>query len=175
MARCRRAGGSRGPDRGSARYANPVPLLFTGQPVSLHREREYHLLPAGDSEAGEWRVVNDRSAFAGERKKKNQFSPPKEDPGIMNPAPEPVSASASKAGVFAGGPDSDLTGKTLGDFHVLRRLGQGGMGHVYLAEQLSLKRQVALKILKAELADSATSLQRFKAEAEAVARATHAN
>jgi serine/threonine protein kinase len=85
----------------------------------------------------------------------------------MIPAPEPVAA--------AGGTDADLTGKTLGDFHVLRRLGQGGMGHVYLAEQLSLKRQVALKILKAEQAGSATSLQRFKAEAEAVARATHAN
>src|SRR5262245_21030090 len=69
----------------------------------------------------------------------------------------------------------DLTGKTLGDFHVLRRLGQGGMGQVYLAEQISLKRKVALKLLKAELAGNSTSLQRFKAEAEAVARATHAN
>src|SRR5215467_5986773 len=69
----------------------------------------------------------------------------------------------------------DLTGKTLGDFQVLRRLGDGGMGHVYLAEQISLKRKVALKILKGELADSPASLKRFKAEAEAVARATHAN
>src|SRR6516225_6727410 len=71
--------------------------------------------------------------------------------------------------------DGDLTGKGLGDFHVLRRLGQGGMGQVYLAEQHSLKRKVALKILKAELACNETSLKRFKAEAEAVARITHAN
>ncbi len=70
---------------------------------------------------------------------------------------------------------ADLTGKTFGDFHVLRRLGQGGMGQVYLAEQISLKRKVALKILRPELAANSTSLQRFKAEAEAVARATHAN
>lgn len=72
-------------------------------------------------------------------------------------------------------PASDLSGKTLGDFHLLRRLGQGGMGQVYLAEQCSLKRKVALKILRVELAQNKTSLQRFKAEGEAVARATHAN
>jgi serine/threonine-protein kinase len=69
----------------------------------------------------------------------------------------------------------DLTGQTLADFHVLRRLGQGGMGQVYLAEQFSLKRKVALKILRAEMASDPTSLQRFKAEATAVAQATHAN
>jgi eukaryotic-like serine/threonine-protein kinase len=69
----------------------------------------------------------------------------------------------------------DLTGRTLGDFQVLRRLGEGGMGQVYLAEQISLKRKVALKLLKAELASNSTALQRFKLEATAVARATHAN
>src|SRR5262245_55426851 len=69
----------------------------------------------------------------------------------------------------------DLTGKNLGDFQVLRRLGQGGMGHVYLAEQISLKRKVALKLLRPELAGNDISLKRFKKEAEAVARATHAN
>jgi eukaryotic-like serine/threonine-protein kinase len=72
-------------------------------------------------------------------------------------------------------PEGDLSGKTLGDFRLLRRLGQGGMGQVYLAEQTSLRRPVALKILKSELAFDSTSLKRFKAEAEAVARATHAN
>src|SRR5436853_1803908 len=85
-------------------------------------------------------------------------------PGTPTPA---VPAAAS--------PTSDLTGKTLGDFHVLRRLGQGGMGQVYLAEQLSLKRKVALKIMRADLAANPTALKRFKAEAEAVARITHAN
>jgi serine/threonine-protein kinase len=63
----------------------------------------------------------------------------------------------------------------LGDFHVLRKLGQGGMGQVYLAEQISLKRKVALKILRPDLAANTQSLARFKLEAEAVARATHAN
>lgn len=87
--------------------------------------------------------------------------------------------NASKPGSVANavppGQSFDLTGKTLGDFHVLRRLGQGGMGQVYLAEQLSLKRKVALKIMRADLAANPTALKRFKAEAEAVARITHAN
>jgi serine/threonine protein kinase len=72
-------------------------------------------------------------------------------------------------------PSPDLTGTTLGDFHILRRLGQGGMGHVYLAEQLSLKRKVALKLLRPDVASNGTALQRFKAEAENLARLTHAN
>ena len=71
--------------------------------------------------------------------------------------------------------DPDFTGRILADFHLLRHLGQGGMGQVYLAEQISLKRKVALKILRPEMAADPTSLQRFKAEATAVAQATHAN
>jgi serine/threonine-protein kinase len=70
---------------------------------------------------------------------------------------------------------ADLSGRTLDDFHVLRRLGAGGMGQVYLAEQVSLKRRVALKILKSDLAADPKALQRFKREAESVARVTHAN
>jgi serine/threonine protein kinase len=72
-------------------------------------------------------------------------------------------------------PLPDLTGRTIGDFQVLRKLGQGGMGQVYLARQLSLKREVALKILRDDLAANKTALKRFQAEAEAVARLTHAN
>jgi serine/threonine-protein kinase len=69
----------------------------------------------------------------------------------------------------------DLTGRTLGDYYVLRRLGSGGMGEVYVAEQRTLKRKVALKILRPDLAANPTALKRFKLEAEAVAKATHAN
>jgi tRNA A-37 threonylcarbamoyl transferase component Bud32 len=72
-------------------------------------------------------------------------------------------------------PEPDYSGQTIGEFTVLRKIGQGGMGQVYLAHQQSLKRDVALKILKADLAENATALRRFRAEAEAVARITHAN
>jgi serine/threonine-protein kinase len=90
-------------------------------------------------------------------------------------ADDPTATTSPDPGAPAAGPGADLTGRTLGDYRVLRRLGQGGMGQVYLAEQVSLRRRVALKILKAELAANPLSLQRFKAEAEAVARAAHAN
>lgn len=72
-------------------------------------------------------------------------------------------------------PEGDPSGRTFGDFRIVRRLGQGGMGAVYLAEQTSLKRKVALKLLRPELTADPAALQRFRAEAEAVARITHAN
>jgi serine/threonine-protein kinase len=93
----------------------------------------------------------------------------------MEQASEPPTSLSQTADDTPSAPAADLTGKTLGDFQILRRLGEGGMGQVYLAEQISLKRKVALKILRADLAANAVSLQRFKAEAMAVARATHAN
>jgi serine/threonine-protein kinase len=70
----------------------------------------------------------------------------------------------------------DLTGRTLADYRILRRLGAGGMGQVYLAEQISLTRKVALKVLRPDLvAGQPEAMERFRAEAKAVARATHAN
>jgi serine/threonine-protein kinase len=72
-------------------------------------------------------------------------------------------------------PEVDLSDRKLGDFQLLRRLGQGGMGQVYLAEQVSLKRKVAIKIMRPDAAFDSTAYQRFRAEAEAIARITHAN
>src|SRR5437868_2007610 len=92
----------------------------------------------------------------------------------MDQATKPMNA-ASPTPEGESSPAVDLTGKTLADYRLLRRLGQGGMGQVYLAEQISLKRNVAVKILKPELAVNNTALARFKKEAEAVAKATHAN
>jgi serine/threonine-protein kinase len=69
----------------------------------------------------------------------------------------------------------DLVGRELGDYHVLRRLGAGGMAEVYLAEQKSLGRQVALKVLHSQLGTDANYLQRFRNEARAAAALVHAN
>ncbi len=71
--------------------------------------------------------------------------------------------------------DHDLTGKVLGGFRLLRRLGAGAMADVYLAEQSSLKRQVAVKVLKRHLAADQTYVRRFQREAEAAASLIHAN
>ena len=72
-------------------------------------------------------------------------------------------------------PAVDLSGRQVGNFHFLRRLGRGAMAEVYLAEQCHLKRWVAVKILRPELADDKTYLRRFEREAQAAASLVHAN
>ena len=74
----------------------------------------------------------------------------------------------------AGG-ERDLSGLTLGDFQVERLLGRGGMGEVYLANQISLNRSVALKVLRPDLLTKPTYISRFEAEATAVAKLNHPN
>lgn len=66
-------------------------------------------------------------------------------------------------------------GQNLGDFLIVRQIGRGGMGIVYEAEQQSLKRTVALKLLPPGSADMARQKQRFRREAEAAARLHHTN
>ena len=72
-------------------------------------------------------------------------------------------------------PSFDLTGREIGDYQIFRRLGRGGMADVYLAKQISLDRNVALKVLKAELAKDESYVQRFRQEAQAAARLRQAN
>ncbi len=70
--------------------------------------------------------------------------------------------------------DPELAGgKPLGDFRILRQIGRGGMGVVYEAQQLSLGRRVALKVLPFAAALDAKQLQRFKNEAQAAAQLHH--
>jgi len=63
----------------------------------------------------------------------------------------------------------------IGDYRLLRTIGHGGMGTIYLAEQQSLGRLVALKLLRPELSASKSALRRFQREAKVIARLSHPN
>ena len=63
----------------------------------------------------------------------------------------------------------------FGDYELLKVLGEGGMGTVYKARQLSLNRLVALKMIKATRFPSSDEVRRFQNESEAVARLDHPN
>ncbi|MCE9554468.1 MAG: protein kinase [Planctomycetes bacterium] len=63
----------------------------------------------------------------------------------------------------------------LGDFRLVRQIGRGGMGVVYEAEQISLRRRVALKVLPLAAALDPRQLERFRLEAQAAAHLHHTN
>ena len=73
-----------------------------------------------------------------------------------------------------GCPQADAP-ERIGDFMVLREIGRGGMGVVYEAEQLSLRRRVALKVISRHASRSPRALERFRHEAQTAGRLHHAN
>src|SRR5580765_3807275 len=63
----------------------------------------------------------------------------------------------------------------MGHYKIVRRLGVGGMGEVFLAEDTELERSVALKVMSAELAKDVNQRKRFRTEAKAASGLTHPN
>ena len=83
------------------------------------------------------------------------------------PQPQPEEARAEACG--------DLPFSHLGPYQILERIGGGGVGEVYEAYDQSLDRQVAVKVLRAELARDEMVVHRFRAAASAAANVAHPN
>jgi WD40 repeat protein len=88
---------------------------------------------------------------------------------------EKVRPGPAEAARLAAGPGGEAPLERLGDYRVLREVGRGGMGVVYEAEQESLGRHVALKVLGPQAVLDTRHLVRFLREAKAAARLHHTN
>lgn len=71
--------------------------------------------------------------------------------------------------------DAPSMPESVGPYRIYSEIGRGGMGIVYVAEQASMKRRIALKVLTPSLTNAARSIQRFKREARAAGSLQHTN
>ena len=78
--------------------------------------------------------------------------------------------------LIRGGQSTDLIGSVIAErYRIVSRLGEGGMGQVYLAEHIRMKRKSAVKIMRPSLVHEVESLQRFTREAENASQLSHPN
>src|SRR6267378_7294362 len=72
-------------------------------------------------------------------------------------------------------PLSSMTGQVVGHYRILEKIGAGGMGEVFRARDERLRRDVALKFVRASSSDNPDHLRRFEQEARAAAALNHPN
>jgi serine/threonine protein kinase len=87
----------------------------------------------------------------------------------------PISTIGSEAGAEEGVGELVVAGQRVGNYRIDRRIGSGGMGHVYAATHLRLGRKVAIKILRSRYVFHREALGRFFAEARIASQINHPN
>jgi serine/threonine protein kinase len=149
---------------------------------------------AEDSDAADFRQAADFMSQAGDAAdpsgvnvKPATVSIPRSELSAVESGPESASESGSSGGTGdtsaeLGGPPTkpemntgavNQSGRRFGDFLLEKKIGQGGMGEVYRARQVSLDRPVAVKCLSRGLATQPGFVERFQREAKAAANIVH--
>ena len=95
--------------------------------------------------------------------------------GACGQAVQATAQRSSEIAAPAPGQDSMIGREIAGRFRLLDKLGEGGMGAVFRAEQIALRREVALKLLRPDLSADALLVSRFNSEAKLVAKLRHPN
>ncbi len=90
-------------------------------------------------------------------------------------AGDSIEAMAAEAATEMLANDRAIVGKQIGHYKVLSRIGRGGMGEVFLAQDTSLGRKVALKLLRSDFTRNEERLRRFRQEAQAASALNHPN
>src|SRR3954470_16588676 len=99
----------------------------------------------------------------GDERKETTSAPTRPDSGRRD-STEPAAASA------------DLVGEVLAErYRVLQKIGEGGMGTVYLAEHVRIEKKVAIKVLSGDFARRGDLVTRFEQEAKAASKIGHEN
>jgi len=106
--------------------------------------------------------------FAGRRRYNARVVPPEDPPTEI--LPHVGSAAIKRAAPSTHG---DLIGRTLGKLTILEKLGRGGSGEVYRAEQIQLGRSTVVKVLRNEVAATPNRVERFLREAKLASRLDH--
>lgn len=94
-------------------------------------------------------------------------------PGPEDSATEILPTAADRAAVKGSSVETPLIGRTLGKFSILERIGRGGSGEVFRAEQVQLGRSVVIKVLRREVANVPNRVERFLREARLASRLDH--
>jgi serine/threonine protein kinase len=113
-----------------------------------------------------------------ERRDRGEAVPPEEVIRTHPDVAEALGARFRALGVLGGALAKGLpegAPAAIGDFRLVREIGRGGMGVVYEAEQTSMRRRVALKVLSVGIAGTSHAVKRFQREAQVAGRLHHTN